>query len=116
VTWAGTQDAPAGQHRLRVEFAYDGCGWDKGADIALYVDGTHVGEGRVERTHPLSFSPDETTDVGRDTGAPVTTDYPSSEANAFAGEIEWASIDLGDDSRDHLIDPEDVLHIAMTTR
>ncbi|MFC9766198.1 hypothetical protein [Rhodococcus jostii] len=44
--------------------------------------------GYVPRTHPLSFSLDETTDVGVDTGAPVT--------------------------HDHLIDPADIYRIAIT--
>jgi hypothetical protein len=83
-------------------------------DVTLYVDGTQVGQGHVERTHPLSFSLDETTDVGRDTGAPVTTDYPVGEASAFNGQTNWVRIDLGDDSHDHLIDGEHILQIAMT--
>ena len=67
---------PAGDHQVRVEFAYDGGGLGKGGTVTLYVDGQQVASGRVPRTHPLSFSLDETTDVGRDTGAPVSPDYP----------------------------------------
>lgn len=103
-----------GEHQLRAEFAYDGGGLGKGGDVALFVDGAPVGEGRIERTHPLSFSLDETTDVGCDTGAPVTTDYPVGRDNAFSGKISWVRIDLGDDSHDHLIDADHVLQIAMT--
>ena len=51
----------------------------------------------------MSFSLDETTDVGRDTGAPVTPDYPVGD-NAFTGTGNWVRLDLGDDSHDHLID------------
>jgi arylsulfatase len=56
---------------------------------------------------------DETTDVGVDTGAPVTDDYAIGAANAFTGDIKWARIDLGDDSHDHLIDPADIYKVAM---
>ena len=36
---------------------------------------TKVGEGRVDATVPMVFSADETTDVGSDTGTPVTDDF-----------------------------------------
>ena len=58
-----------------MEFAYDGGGLGKGGDVTLYVDGEQVGEGRVEATVPMVFSGDETTDLGRDTGTPVSDDY-----------------------------------------
>ena len=65
---------PAGDHQVRVEFAYDGGGLGKGGDVKLYVDGDQVGEGRVDATVPMVFSADETTDVGTDTATPVTDD------------------------------------------
>ena len=55
----------------------------------------------------MLFTFDETTDVGRDTGAPVTTEYPARD-NAFTGTIKWVRIDLGDDSHDHLIPPRHI--------
>jgi hypothetical protein len=75
-TVAADPSLPAGTHQVPIEFAYDGGGLGKGGDVTLFVDGDQVGPGRIPRTHPLSFSLDETTDVGRDTGAPVTPDYP----------------------------------------
>jgi hypothetical protein len=33
--------------------------------------------------------------------------------NKFSGQIDWVQIDIGDDSQDHLIKPEDRLTIAM---
>src|SRR5256885_7349534 len=79
-----------------MEFAYDGGGLGKGGRATLYVDGNQVGSGRVERTHTLAFTADETTDVGRDTGSPVTQDYPAGD-NAFTGTVKWVRIDLGSD-------------------
>ena len=35
---------PAGQHQIRMEFAYAGGGLGKGGGVALYVDGKKVGE------------------------------------------------------------------------
>ena len=42
---------PAGEHQVRMEFAYDGGGLAKGGTVTLYYDGEAVGSGRVERTH-----------------------------------------------------------------
>ena len=50
-------------------------GWARAAPSTLYVDGTQVGEGRVDATVPMMFSADETTDVGTDSGTPVSDDY-----------------------------------------
>ncbi len=60
----GEEPLPAGEHQVRMEFAYDGGGLGKGGDITLFVDGTEVGAGRIEATVPMLFSADETTDVG----------------------------------------------------
>ncbi|MBV9354932.1 MAG: arylsulfatase, partial [Chloroflexi bacterium] len=104
---------PPGEHQLRLEFAYDGGGAGKGGLATLYLDGKATGSTRVERTHLSSFNLDETNDVGRDTGAPVTDDYPAVD-NAFTGHLKWVQIDLGQDSQDHLVDPEHLAHVAMT--
>ena len=51
---------PSGQHQVRMEFKYDGGGLAKGGTASLYLDGTKIGEGRVETTLPMVFSLDET--------------------------------------------------------
>jgi arylsulfatase len=102
---------PPGAHQLRMEFAYDGGGLAKGGDVTLFVDGKSVGRGRVDVTQPLIFSADETTDIGEDTSMPVTTDYKG--ADRFNGSIELVQIDVGDDNHDHLIDPQDLVRVAM---
>ena len=71
----GDTPVPPGDHQVRAEFTYDGGGLAKGGDLALYVDGSKVGEGRVDATVPMIFSADETTDVGSDTATPVSDDY-----------------------------------------
>jgi arylsulfatase len=113
-TVAADQPLPAGRHQLRMEFAYDGGGLGKGGDVSLYLDGEKLAEGRVERTHVAIFSPEETTDIGRETGSPVTEDYPDNpKGNAFNGTIEGVRIEIGDDDHSHLIDPEHLLEIAL---
>jgi arylsulfatase A-like enzyme len=106
------QPIPAGEHQVRMEFAYDGGGLAKGGDVTLYYDGRPEGKGRVEITQPMAFSADEACDVGADTGSPASPDYGAS-GNKFTGEINWVQIDIGDDGHDHLIRPEDRINIAM---
>jgi arylsulfatase len=105
---------PAGNHQVRMEFAYDGGGLAKGGGVKLYVDGQSVGEGRVEHTQPMLFSADETADLGSDGGTTVSDDY-TAETSAFGGKINWVQIDIGDDAADadHYITPEERLRVAM---
>ena len=102
----------AGQHQVRMEFAYDGGGLAKGGDVTLYCDDKPVGTGRVEMTIPMGFSADEACDVGSDTGSPASTDYGPT-GNRFTGQIDWVQIDIGEDSHDHLITPADRIRLAM---
>lgn len=114
-TVAAEQPLPTGAHQVRMEFAYDGGGIGKGGTVTLYVDSEQVASGRVERTHVAMFSAEETTDVGRETGSPVTDDYPAL-GNEFNGLIEGVRIDIGDDDHSHLIDPQHLVDIAMTVQ
>jgi len=111
-TTEASQPIPAGKHQVRMEFAYDGGGLAKGGNVSLYYDGKKVGEGRVERTVPMVFSLDETTDVGRDTATPVSSDY-TLKTSVFNGKVNWVQIDLGKDDHDHFISPEERIKIAM---
>jgi arylsulfatase A-like enzyme len=105
---------PAGEHQVRMEFTYDGGGVGKGGDVALFVDGEQVGEGRVDGTVPMLFSADETTDVGSDTATPVSDDYGVRDSE-FTGTVRWVQIDLdaAAEDTDHLITPEERLRVAM---
>jgi arylsulfatase A-like enzyme len=111
----GGAEIPSGTHQVRMEFAYDGGGLGKGGTVSLYVDGAKTGEGRVEGTVPMLFSADETCDVGSDTASPVSDDY-TSEGSRFNGTVEWVQLDIDEaaEDLDHLITPEERLHIAMT--
>jgi arylsulfatase len=107
-----TKPIPAGKNQVRMEFKYDGGGLAKGGDVTLYYDGNPVGSGRVERTQPMGYSADEACDVGCDTGSPASPDYGPT-GNRFTGEIEWVQLDIGEDSHDHLITPEERFNLAM---
>jgi len=110
----GETKVPAGQHQVRMEFAYDGGGLAKGGTVTLYLDGNNIGQGRVEATIPMIFSGDETCDLGSDTASPVSPDY-TPETSHFTGKIEWVQIDIAEaaEDLDHLITPEERLRIAM---
>ena len=103
---------PPGRHQVRMEFKYDGGGLAKGGSALLYLDDEKVGEGRVEMTVPMLFSGDETCDVGRGTGSPVSPDYDPRD-NAFNGEVNWVRIDLATDDHGHMISPEERFKVAM---
>jgi hypothetical protein len=61
---------------------------------------------------PMIFSADETTNVGDDTGSPVTPDYKAGD-NSFTGSISWVRIDIGTDAQDHLVSPDDRFQLAV---
>jgi hypothetical protein len=105
---------PAGTHQARMEFTYDGGGIGKGATIALYVDGQKIGAGRVERTHALFFSMDETLEVGCDVGEPVSEDYGPRD-DAFNGTVKWVQIDIDAAAKDvdHMVGAEERFKVAM---
>jgi arylsulfatase len=111
----GDTQMPAGEHQVRMEFAYDGGGLAKGGTVTLYLDGKKVGEARVAATQPMLFSADETTDLGADSATPVSDDY-SPASSVFTGRVRWVQIDLGKDAEDadHLITPEERLRVVMT--
>lgn len=94
----GTTPITPGQHKLELNFDYDGGGVGKGGDITLRLDGTKETDGRVEQTTPYFFSFDETLDVGVDLSTPVTDDYRAID-NEFTGVVHSVRIDLGDDNQ-----------------
>ena len=107
-----TDALPAGQHQVRMEFAYAGGGMGKGGTVTLYTDGKKVGEGNVEATLATIFSADDGTDVGEDSGAAISPDY-TSEHNGFNGEIRGVQLSIVDDPNNHMVNPEDAIKAAM---
>jgi arylsulfatase len=107
-----TQTIPAGNHQVRMEFKYDGGGVAKGGAVTLYVDGKAVGQGRIVKTVPMAFSADETCDIGREAGSPVSPDYGPT-GNEFSGEVNWVQIDLDKDDHDHMVSPDERFRVAM---
>jgi arylsulfatase len=105
---------PAGQHQVRMEFAYAGGGLGKGGTVTLYIDGKKDGTGTVAATAPMIFSCDDGTDVGQDTGSPVSPDH-GARGNAFNGRVRGVQIAISDaaESETHMVSPEEALRVAM---
>ena len=105
---------PAGEHQVRMEFAYAGGGLGKGGQVTLYVDGKQVGEGHIPMTQAMVFSADDGCDVGVDSGAPVSPDY-GSRGNAFNGVVKGVQLAIADaaENSDHHVSPEEAIRIAM---
>jgi arylsulfatase len=110
----GTTPIPAGDHQVRMEFAYAGGGLGKGGKATLFVDGKKVGEGEIGATLAMVFSADDGCDVGEDSGAPVSPDY-GAKGNAFNGRVKGVQLAIAEaaESLDHLISPELAVHLAM---
>jgi len=103
-----------GDYQVRMEFKYDGGGLGKGGNASLFVDGRAVGSGRIDATLQTIFSADDGLDIGEDTGAPVSPEYPSGK-NRFNGKVKAVqlAIDEAAEDLDHLVDPEDAIRMAM---
>ena len=52
--------------------------------------------------------------IGEDSGAPVSPDY-GSHGNAFNGTVKGVQLAIADaaENSDHLVKPEDAIHIAL---
>jgi arylsulfatase len=96
-TITSTETLPLGEATLRYEFASDPGAQGPGGVGRLFVNGRHVGEGRIERTAPNRFSLDEGMDVGEDTGTPVCEAYQT--PFKFTGTLRRVTVDLGSASQ-----------------
>jgi len=105
---------PAGEHQVRMEFAYAGGGLGKGGTATLFIDGQKVGSTQVPATAAMIFSADAGCDVGSDTGSPISPDY-GPRGNEFSGRVKGVQIAVAEaaESADHMVSPEDALRIAM---
>jgi arylsulfatase A-like enzyme len=105
---------PAGQHQVRMEFAYAGGGLGKGGKVTLFVDGKSAGEGDIPMTQAIIFSADDGFDVGEDSGAPVSPDY-GPVGNGFKGEVKGVLLSIADDPKKsgQVVAAEDAIKMLM---
>ena len=91
VKLGGTQPLSPGQHKIGVDFQYDGGGLGKGGLFILKADGAELARGRIEHTVPGWF-PTDGVGIGRDTGTPIAEDYKM--PFAFTGTVERLDVHL----------------------
>jgi len=104
---------PAGEHQVRMEFTYDGGGMGKGGMATLFIDGKKVGEGRIDATLAVIFSADDGCDVGEDSGAAISPDYPPGH-NSFNGKVKGVLLSIAEDEgEDHQVDPALAIKMAF---
>jgi arylsulfatase len=94
---AGPEALAPGKHTVVFDFQYDGGGVGKGGTGTLSVDGAPVARGRIDKTMPRRISIDETFDVGKDTGTPVTERYDV--PFGFTGQVAKVVVQLGESKR-----------------
>lgn len=109
-----TEPIPSGNHQVRMEFHYAGGGLGKGGSVKLFIDTQLVGQGDIPMTQAMVYSADDGCDVGEDSGAPVSPDYPPLH-NAFNGNVRGVqlAINEGPENSGNLVTPEDALRVAM---
>src|SRR5262249_60691878 len=90
---------PTGHHVFSASFEKMGDSMPTEGTLSLYVGDEKVGEGHI-RTQPGKFSlAGEGLNVGKDSGEPVTDDFPGGRPWAFVGgTIVKAVIDVSGDS------------------
>jgi arylsulfatase A-like enzyme len=93
---ASPKALPPGKATIKFDFAYDGGGMGKGGKGTLYVNGTQVAQGRIERTQAIIFSVDDTADVGIDLGTPVVESVGAEAKSMFTGKVPKVTIEVRD--------------------
>ena len=105
---------PAGEHQVRMEFAYAGGGLGKGGKVTLYTDGQKVGEGDIAATLAMIFSADDGWTWVR-IPALLSRKTTARSGNAFNGRVKGVQLAIAEaaEDSDHLIKPEDAMRMAM---
>jgi arylsulfatase len=87
-----TDRLPAGRARIEVESRLTAPRPGSPMDVTLKVNGKAVARGRVPRTVPVGFTPNDCLDIGADHGSPVSKDYYDLAPFEFNGTIGRATI------------------------
>jgi arylsulfatase len=90
------QKVPAGQHTLKLEFAYDG-GHGGSGTASIFLNDKKIGEGKIAKTQGGMFGVDETADVGVDQNTPVNPAYKGK--TKFTGKINKVTVETFADKK-----------------
>lgn len=75
-----------------------------GGEVILYADGQELKRGRVCETLSTRYTPDETFDVGFDTGSAVSETYEELMPFDFTGTLNSVTIDVPENQDEHFAD------------
>ena len=105
---------PAGDHQVRMEFAYEGGGPARAVSCRCSSTARRSAAARVAMTAAMVFSADDGCDVGRDSGSPVSPEY-GAHGNEFTGRVKGVEIAIAEaaDIADHIVYAEEVVRVAM---
>jgi arylsulfatase len=82
-----TSPLPTGKATITVETTKTGDNHAAPLDVVIRVNGDEVAKGTVPRSAPLTFTANDTFDVGRDSYSPVSEAYFNRKPFAFNGNI-----------------------------
>ncbi|MDP1553189.1 MAG: arylsulfatase [Methanobacteriaceae archaeon] len=85
---------PTGELQLKMLFEADKAEPGTGGNVTLFANQEKIGEGRIPRTVPITFSSYGGMDIGRDNGLVVDQDYEEKAPYAFTGKIKKVIFDL----------------------
>ena len=103
---------PTGKVDIKVDFVHESGTPGGPATISLHVNGSKVGEGKIDRQVPFWFGV-ECLDIGMDTLSPVSKSYPEGNRGfPSTGTIEHVTFNFGDDGHE----PSGHERLAQATR
>jgi arylsulfatase len=89
---SSTEPLPKGEAKIEVEVKFDALKRESPATVTFTANGKQIGQGRIERSVPATFTASETFDIGMDLGSPVALDYHDRAPFAFDGKIHRVEI------------------------
>ncbi|HMK08525.1 MAG TPA: arylsulfatase, partial [Anaerolineales bacterium] len=96
-----TKPIPTGELTVKMLFEIDEPKPGAGGKVTLWVNDEQIGEGRIDKTIPLSPTSYAGMDMGRDNGSVVDLDYEDRAPYAFTGKLKKVVFDLKPHAPEH---------------
>ncbi len=101
-----TKPLPTGDVTVKMLFEIDAPKPGSGGKVTLWANDEQIGEGRIDKTIPMTPTSYAGMDIGRDNGLVVDLDYEDKAPYAFTGKIKQVVFDL----KPHTHEDEQALH------
>jgi len=89
-----TKPVPTGDVTVKMLFEIDEVKPGSGGTVTLWANDEQIGEGRLDKTIPLTPTFYAGMDIGRDNGLVVDLDYEDKAPYAFTGTLKQVTFDL----------------------